>query len=116
MTVRYRADYAGTRQLMKSAEMQAVVREVAEKGKAYAESIAPVGDPLEDPHSGEYKSSFEVNVTDEGGINPPGVRAEAQLINTSAYAAAVEWGNSAYPPYAHGYHVLARTLSALGSL
>jgi len=108
VTARYTASYPGLRELMKGPEMQAVVREVAEKGKAFAESIAPVGDPRTDPHAGEYKASFEVTVTASGGVSPPDARAEAQLVNTSGHAARVEWQD--------GYHVLARTLDALSSL
>lgn len=114
MTVRYRANYQGTGELMNGPEMQAVMRQAAEKGKAYAESIAPVGDPREDPHPGRYRESFEVTAQAHGGFH--GDRAEAQIVNTSEYAAALEWGNSAFPPFAHGYHVLERTAGALGSL
>lgn len=106
MTVRYSPSYAGVGELMKSEEMQAVVREAAERAKAYAESIAPAGDLAHDPHPGEYKASFEVVVTDHGGKD--GDRAEAQLINTSDHAVNVEWQDN--------YHVLARTADALGGL
>lgn len=99
MTVRYSADYEGTGELMRSPEMQAVVREVAEKAMAYAESISP-------EYTGEYKASFEVTVTDRGGLRND--RAEAQLVNTSDHAVNVEWQD--------GYHVLTRTLGALGTL
>jgi hypothetical protein len=114
MTVRYRANYQGTGELMNGPEMQAMLRQVAEKGKAYAESISPVGQAPYDKHPGEYKESFEVTAQAHGGFH--GDRAEAQIVNTSNHAAAVEWGNSAYPPWAHGYHVLARTASALRTL
>lgn len=114
MTVRYRADYKGTRELMNSPEMVSVMREVAEKGKPFAESISPVGVPPDDSHPGNYRDSFEVTAQAHGGVH--GDRAEAQLINTSEYAAALEWRNAAFPPYAHGYHVLKRTAEALGTL
>lgn len=99
--MRYSADYDGLRALMKGPEMQAVVREAAEKAMAYAVSISP-------EKTGEYKSSFEVTVTADGGVNPPGARAEAQLVNTSDHAVDVEWRD--------GYHVLARAAGALGTL
>lgn len=114
MTVRYKADYRGTGQLMNSPEMVEVMRQVAEKGMAYAKSISPVGDPDEDPHPGLYQESFEVTAQAHGGFH--GDRAEAQIVNTAEYAAALEWGNGAFPPYSHGYHVLARTAAALGTL
>lgn len=112
-TVRYKASYPGTGQLMNGPEMQEVLRQVAEKGKAFAEGISPVGNPP-DPHPGEYKASFEVTTQSHGGLK--GDRAEAQIVNTSEYAAALEWGNSAHPPFAHGYHVLGRTAGQLGAL
>lgn len=114
MAFRYKKSYSGIGELMNGPEMQEVLRQAAEKGKAYAESIAPVGDPRTDPHPGEYKASFEVNVQSHGGLH--GDRAAAQVVNTSEYAAALEWGNGAHPPYSHGYHVLGRTAQALGSL
>lgn len=112
--VRYQKSYSGLGELMNSPEMAEVMRQVAEKGKAYAEGIAPVGIPPEDEHPGNYRDSFEVNVQSHGGLR--GDRAAAQIINTSDYAAALEWGNGSFPPYSHGYHVLARTAQALGSL
>lgn len=99
MTVRYKADYQGTGKLMNGPEMQEMLRQVAEKGKAFAESIAPVD-------TGEYKSSFEVTSRSHGGVH--GDRAEAQIVNTSPHAAHVEWQDN--------YHVLARTADALRTL
>lgn len=112
--IKYKPSYPGLRALMNGPEMQAMLRQVAEKGKTYAESISPVGVPPEDRHPGEYKASFAVDARANGGVH--GDRAEAKIVNTSVYAAALEWGNGAYPPYAHGYHVLNRTAAALGSL
>lgn len=99
MTVRYTASYTGLGELMRGEEMQAVMREVAEKGMEFAQSIAPV-------HTGEYLDSFEVTVTGEGG--PAGDRAEAQIVNTSDHAVEVEWQD--------GHKVLTRTLGALSAL
>ena len=106
MTVRYVGSYKGIGELMNSPEMVSVMRQVAEKAKPFAESIAPVGDPRTDPHAGEYKASFEVTAQAHGG--PDGDRAEARLVNTSDHAVNVEWQD--------GYHVLARTLDAMGTL
>lgn len=94
MTVRYTPDIAGTGRLMKGPEMQEMVRSAAEKGKAFAESISPV-------ETGEYKSSFRVEVTAHGGTGVGGDRAQANLINDSDHATDVEWVDN--------YHVLART-------
>lgn len=99
MTVRYTASYSGLGELMRGEEMQAVVREVAEKGMAFAQSVSPV-------RTGEYLDSFEVTVTGDGG--PGNDRAEAQIINTSDHAVEVEWRD--------GHKVLTRTLGVLSSL
>jgi hypothetical protein len=99
MTFRFVPSYSGMRQILQSEEMQGALREVAEKAMEFAISISP-------EKTGEYKSSFEVTVTAEGGDNPPGARAEAQLVNTSDHAVNVEWQDN--------YHVLGRTLDHLG--
>lgn len=101
MTLKYVGSYSGMGALMRGEEMQAVMREVAGKGQEFAESISP-------EHTGEYRSSFEVTVTGEGGVIPPGGRAEAQLMNTSDHAVNVEWQD--------GFHVLGKTLDYLGTL
>jgi hypothetical protein len=99
MATRYTASYSGLGELMKGPEMQAVMQQVAEKAMGFAIDISP-------ERTGEYKSSFEVTVSAAGG--PKGDRAEAQLMNTSDHAVNVEWQDN--------YHVLGRTLDALGSL
>lgn len=114
MAVRYTASYSGGRDIMNSQAMQEAMREIAEKGARYAQGIAPVGDPRFDRHPGDYAASFEVSVQANGGEH--GDRAEARITNTAEYAAAVEWGDGAFPPHAHGHHVLGRTAGALGSL
>jgi hypothetical protein len=58
----------------------------AEKAKAFAESIAPVG-----PDAPHYKDSFEVSARPLGGAHKD--RAEAVLSNTSQVAVYVEFGN-----------------------
>lgn len=99
MTVSYKADYNGTSGLANSPEMVALMRQVAQKGIPFAQSISPV-------RTGEYKESFEVTAAAHGGVK--GDRAAAQIVNTSGHAAGVEWRD--------GYHVLARTAEALGTL
>lgn len=87
MTVRYKPDIEGTGRLMKSPEMQLVLRSAAEKGKAFAMSIAPV-------ETGEYESRFRVETSAHGGTGAGGDRAVAYLINDSPHAAYVEWQDS----------------------
>lgn len=96
MGVRYKADYAGTGQLMRSAEMLAMLGEVAGHGAEFARSIAP-------RDTGEYADSIRVDSTRRGGSHKD--RAEAQIIADSDHAAYVEWRD--------GYHVLERTLAFL---
>ena len=81
MAARYKADYAGTRRLMNSPEMQAVMLAVAEEGMAAAVGLAP-------ERTGEYKSSFSVLVHEGGGVHHD--RAEALIINDSPHSVLVE--------------------------
>lgn len=60
--------------------LQDALLKVAEGGKAFAESIAPVGE------TGEYAASFEV--TEESGREDS---VGAMLVNTSGHAARVEF-------------------------
>jgi hypothetical protein len=90
VTVRYRPDYAGTRQLMNGAEMQAMLRGVGEEVMARAVSAAPVyeGKPRRGVTPGEYKGAFHVEVHANGGIHED--RAEALVINDSGHSVLVE--------------------------
>ena len=103
MAVRYEPDHEGVGMLMKSGEMQEMLRVVAERGAEYARSIAPVGKPPGDPHPGEYLASFRVETTPDAPSWHD--RAAALLINDSPHAVYVEWQD--------GYHVLARTAAAM---
>lgn len=91
MTIRYRADYAGTRALMNSPEMQEMLRSVAEQGMASAVAAAPVyqGRPRRGVTPGEYKAAFRVEVHANGGVHND--RAEALIINDSGHSVLVEW-------------------------
>jgi hypothetical protein len=82
VTVRYRGDYDGLGELMRSGEMQQAMRQVAEDAMEYAASTAPV-------RTGDYKAHFSVTVTGEGGKH--GNRAEADVVNDSDHAVLVEW-------------------------
>lgn len=99
MTVRYRPDYAGTRELMNSPEMQAVMRLVAGEAMAAAVALAPV-------RTGEYKSSFHVEAHADGGIHRD--RAEALAVNDSPHSVLVEGWD--------GFHVLRDAAAELGAL
>lgn len=97
--ITYKPSYTGLRALMNGPEMQAMLRQVAEKGVPFAQSVSPA-------RTGEYRGSFRVETRANGGVH--GDRAEAKIINDSPHAARVEWQD--------GYHVLNRTAAALGSL
>lgn len=103
----FRADYAGIGKMLRSKEMQAGMREFAEKAKDAAVQLAPVGDPATDPHAGRYKESFVVST---GIQRRTTSRAYADLMNTSPEAADVEFGTSDQD----GHHVLLRSLEGLG--
>lgn len=90
--ISYKADFAGTGELMRSAEMEAAMKSAAQKGRIFAESISP-------HRTGDYAASFSVSSTRRGGVHHD--RAAAYLINNSDHALLVE--------VVDGYHVLART-------
>lgn len=101
----YKHDYAAFGvEVLQADFMVAEMLRRAEKVKAFAEAIAPVGDPATDPHSGRYKESFSV----ESGVEGEGRhrRAFGRVINSSPDAVLVE--------YVNGDHVMSRALDAAG--
>lgn len=104
--VTFKASYTGIGAMLKSPEMQAAMRQLAEKVKARAEANAPVGDPAEDPHAGRYKSSFYVSA---GVQHRKTSRAYAEIGNTAPEALFVEYGDSGNG----AAHVLLDALSAV---
>lgn len=106
MPRRFEADSDGLNEIARSPAVRAALAAVAERGKQIAVAMS------EDFRiSGDYADSFDVeeDTVDWHG-QYPGRRAAANLVNTSAHAAAVEWGN-AHDHKPH--HVLARTAEAL---
>lgn len=80
------------------------MRSRAERGKEFAESIAPDAPPI-----GEgYIASFEVESGTNGGIHHD--RAYAILRNTSDHARYVEHGTER----TDAHHVLAKSLDVMG--
>jgi outer membrane receptor for Fe3+-dicitrate len=104
--VTFKASYKGIGQMLTSSEMQAAMRQLAEKVKARAEANAPVGNPSEDPHAGRYKSSF---YTTTGVQHRKTSRAYAEIGNTAPEALFVEYGDSGNG----AAHVLLDALSAV---
>ncbi|MGZ6806390.1 MAG: HK97 gp10 family phage protein [Mycobacteriaceae bacterium] len=106
---KFNPSYVGLGEVLRCPEMQAEMRRRAERIKAAAEAMAPVGDAAKgDKHPGQYKASFHV----ESGSGPSlrGVRAYGRVTNDAPHAAAVEFGNSHSP----AQHVLGRALDAAG--
>lgn len=81
--------------MAKDAKLQDAMIGVAEAGKAYAESIAPVGE------TGEYSTSFGVS-NESGRLHSVG----AMLYNDAPHAAAVEYDLT---------HTLAKTADYLNA-
>lgn len=103
---KFTASYAGIGSLLRSAEMQAAMRKIAEQVKQRAEDTAPVGDPQEDPHAGRYKASFYITT---GVQRRKTSRAFAEIGNTAPEAVIVEFGDSSQ----EGHHTLLNALSAV---
>lgn len=98
----YTHDYEGLGRLLKSAQMQAMVRSKIEKAEAHARAHAPDGDTPEGLPD-KYNESFEVEV----GVNDE--RAYARLRNTSSHWMFVEYGNGRE----YGYRTLGRSLDSI---
>jgi hypothetical protein len=81
--VTYKANIKGTNVLMHSKEMERHLRLEAQKGKQYAEAIAP-------RQTGEYASSFRV-ASSRSGAGRWADRAAAYLYNDSDHAVLVEF-------------------------
>lgn len=83
--------------------LNAHLKELAEKARNYARSIAPVGSPADgDEHPGQYRDSIDVEKIDDG----PGWR----LFASDNKAHWIEYGN------AHGmprYQVLTRAVEQI---
>jgi hypothetical protein len=101
----YRLNPAAFREhLLNAPWMVEHMRQRAEEGKAFAESIAPDAPPY-----GEgYIASFEVEAGRDGGIHND--RAYATLRNTDDAAVFVEFGTERTP----ARHVLTRALDVMG--
>lgn len=81
--VRYEMNFPGLGRVMRGPGMQAMLRTEAERGKQYAELIAPV-------ETGDYKSSFRVS-SESRGKGRWKDRAVGYLFNDSDHAVLVEF-------------------------
>lgn len=104
----YKPDYGGIGEMLKSPEMQAHMRDRAEKIAAAAEANSPVGPPG-DPHIGNYASSWEVSSGVRHGTTS---RAYGRVLNSADYAAKIEYGDKDGRGHREGQHVLGRSIDA----
>ena len=81
--ITYKANIKGTNVLMHAKEMEQHLRLEAQKGKQYAEAIAP-------RRTGRYASSFRVS-SSRSGAGRWADRAAAYLYNDSDHAILVEY-------------------------
>lgn len=101
----FRLNSSGIGAMAVGPEVTAMLIEVADKGKAFAEGIAP-------RDTGEYASSFDVTVS----VAKVGRyrRSVAKLQNNANHAAALEFGNKR--TRGRRARVLGKTLTALRGL
>jgi hypothetical protein len=95
MTASYSPDHEGVGRMLRSPEMEAAMRQVADRIKARAEALAPVSDS--DEHPGRYKASFHVRSHARGGATND--RAEAVVYNDAPEALYVEFAGYGAEPY-----------------
>lgn len=107
-TARFRLNYRGVGELLRSPGIEAAVLLVAEAIKTEAEATAPVGTPPDDRSPGRYKRSFRVigQRTRKRG----GRRFVAYVRNIAHYSAHVEYGADGGRGGAH--HTLGRAALA----
>lgn len=67
-------------ELNKDPEVRKERLRVAEEGKEFWVSIAPVGDPKTDPHSGDYKAGIQVIEGKRGGVAVGAMAADSWFV------------------------------------
>jgi hypothetical protein len=103
--VTYTQNHKAVGEMLCAPFMVAAMRKRAERGKEFAESIAPVDET--GPHPGQYKAAFDV----EAGVRQPKTRrAFGRLVNTAEAAFYVEFGTV----HNDAHHVLRKTLEVMG--
>lgn len=102
---KYKLSRTGFRKNLLQADwMVAEMRRRAERGKAFAENIAPDAEPY-----GEgYIASFKIRTRKRGGHNNN--RAEALLVNTSPHAFYVEYGTHRQ----RGHYIMTGAMIVMG--
>lgn len=87
--VRFNLDKGGIARLLKSNGMRRGMEHRAERMAAHARQIAPVGDPADDPHPGEYRDNITVSSTNAGGTKKD--RAAATVTAGANHSRTVEY-------------------------
>lgn len=96
MASKFRGNYSGIGEMIRSLEMVRAMEHLAEEIKTEAKATAPVGDPKRDRHSGRYRASFSVSSGPNGGYKKN--RAYGRVTNNAPEAFYVEYGTSKIPP------------------
>lgn len=86
---RFRGNYKGIGDMLRSPQMQREMATRAERVKDKALALAP-------RETGQYSTSFRVEVGVREGKKP---RAQAKVINDASNASYVEWGTSKTPRF-----------------
>lgn len=100
MGSKFTVNPAGIGAMLRSTAMQAEMRRRAERGKEFAESVAPY-DPHNETH---YRDAFRVE------DRPRHDRACAALVNDDGAAFYIEYGTSK----TEAHHTLTRALDVMG--
>jgi len=100
----YKGSLEGVRAMLSSEMIGKMLLERAEQIAVRARSLAPVGDPDTDPHSGRYKNSFKVRLSFDASRK----RMQAVVYNDSPEAIFVEKGTVNQDPQ----HILIRASMA----
>lgn len=102
---KYTLNYEAFREeLLNAPWMVEEMRSRAERGKAFAESIAP-------RDTGEFASSFEVDSGTHGGIHSD--RAWATLSSNDPAALSKEFGHEAGGRHVEGSYTLTKTMDVM---
>jgi hypothetical protein len=81
-------------ELVRSPEMVHALKQIADRKAAKARSIAPVGNPDEDPHPGQFRDSIESDAGIENG------KAIGRLLSTDPDFVVKEFGSEDTPAHA----------------
>lgn len=80
--------------LLRTPEMVAMLGHIAAEKADFARSIAPVGDPGEDPHPGQFRDSIDHDAGIENGI------AKGRVLSTDEDFLYIEFGTEDTPAHA----------------